>query len=131
MPMCTYFNKQEIDAFREILTDKELLELLKEVNNRFDDRWTIREYDFVYRRGILGRKHIKKSFSIYYRLSQARHRAGMTEEYQIINFAIPDRDWSINGTAPKELVVNYLNGMISGYDYLARQRASAQKTPNF
>lgn len=102
MPCTTYYSESQLQVLAP--KDKELNELLEEVNARNSHKFYITERERVKTRWF--RKPIvTKSYELLVDLKYG--------EYQVINFA-QEWDWSINLEVSKSYIVTYLLGFLGG-----------------
>lgn len=102
MAITTYLSEHEKTTFRTI-ADKDILELIEEVEQKTGVRYLIQEYSRE-KRQWFRKSQIKKVYTMY---------ADMGHEAQVLNFA-QDHDWSINTCVTKSYVITFLLGILNG-----------------
>src|ERR1700761_7758197 len=102
--ICTWYNKEERDKLKST-SDKNINDLLKEVNVAFGDKYFIREFSISVKKLFRSTQTIKK-YTLYSHLCY--------DEVMCINFC-QDWDWSINTQVSKSYIITYLLGIMSGY----------------
>jgi hypothetical protein len=107
----TFLTEEEVNKFKSS-TDKEINDLLVEVNHYFD-KFLVQEKDYTIKRFFF-KTEKRKLYTLYSLLN----RAG---EVQIINFC-QDWNWSINTDVPKSYIVTYFLGILSGIDEMERRK---------
>lgn len=114
MPCVTYFNDSEVEQHRRKLADKDLREVLDEVNALPEENWFIQEFSIQIRRWFR-KPLVEQRYSLYSDVNGV--------EWQVINFAPTSGDWSINHTVRKCDILNYLTGYLGGW-HQSRRRQS-------
>lgn len=108
----TYLRDSELEAFKTV-PDKELNELLQEVNQKTGGKFLIEEHAYEQQTGFLWFRKTKlvKFYTLYGVLS--------LPEVQAINFCQEDKwpGWSINTSVTKSYIVTYLLGLLAGMAY--------------
>src|ERR1700740_542517 len=102
--ICTWYNKEERDKLKTT-SDKDINDLLKEVNTAFEDKYFIREH-FNVQKKLFKRPQTIKTYTLYCHLCY--------DEVMCINFC-QDWDWSINVQVGRSCIITYLLGIMSGY----------------
>lgn len=114
MTCVTYFSDSEVERHRRLLADKELRDILDRANAIPGENWFIESYTIRSRR-LFRKPVIEQRYSLYSDV------AGI--EWQIINFAPVEGDWSINHTVRKCDILNYLTGYLGGWGQAKRRSA--------
>lgn len=111
----TYLRPEEKEKMKSV-GDKEIDELLKEVNEIFADRYFISEQSRT-EKPFLRKKRVLWYYSLYAQL--------LPDGMEVININFcQDHDCSINTLVKKSYIVTYLLGMLSGWEQSKNQPLS-------
>jgi hypothetical protein len=103
MPIYTYLKDNE----KTNCSDRDILELLDEINKYDENKWLVREREYTYTRWF--RKKTLKRYSLLY--------TAKYPEVQIVNFAPKDpNDWSISVSESRADILNFLMGYLNGIE---------------
>jgi len=102
MCICTYLTPA--DRYTQPTSDKELNTLLAEVRAITGEDWRIEER-IVFSRRLFRSAVAHKLYSLYNHLHSC--------EFQVINFYLPNSDFSINTLVDASLIAAYLYGLLA------------------
>jgi hypothetical protein len=106
VPICTYLDDYEVTRLDDTLEDKELKEILAEVNALPGEQWCIRTTKIEKLRWCR-----KPQVNVFYTLFVHFN----ITEWQVINFAPKSDSEFISTLVPKWDILNYLNGYLAGW----------------
>jgi hypothetical protein len=115
MGMYTYLSKSEIELAQTV-SNKDINDLLQEVNKRFGLRYLVREFPHTEKR-LFKKPVLHKYYSLYALHSHIKDLSAVksVEEVQCVNFC-QDHEWSINSTVKASYIITYLLGILCGAD---------------
>jgi hypothetical protein len=98
MPLCTYYN--DVENFKKV-SDPDINDLLQEVRS-IDNRYYIREHEYLENRGWFFKPKTRKYYSILYHIHST--------EYQELNLCNDGFDVYPNSSIVAAYLIGFLNG---------------------
>ncbi|MGN6416125.1 MAG: hypothetical protein ACTHMC_01445 [Pseudobacter sp.] len=115
MPITTWIHSYcEVESMSSV-KDKTLNDLFQEVRQATNNRFLLSETEYQ-DRGWFGKRNRRTAYTLYIHI--------MHDEYQVINFATAQTEGSINTAAPRETIMNYFYGVLTGIQHEAHKKAN-------
>lgn len=109
MPGFTYCHDHEVKRWETVPDDEELNSLLQDVRNTISTDWYLQVQTMTPRKRLLRKQPASyKVYTLYW-------YTGAGIEYQVINFITPGGGSVFHGGLTREHVMNYLMGMLNGW----------------
>lgn len=106
MPVTSHYSKDEIKAIRESITDKDVAQLLDDINKLNETKYVIQEQKFICK------SFFKKETKTVYRLLCYVNDV----EWQIFNFPTDEKENKINLETSRAVIIAYLLGFLNGHE---------------